>query len=425
MRYFISAMCVMSCLGMNACSVNPVTGKSQFSIMSASQEVAIGEKNYAVSQQQQGGVYSVDPELNLYVSMVGKKLAQVSDRKELPYEFVVLNSDVPNAWALPGGKIAINRGLLLLLEDESQLAAVIGHEIVHAAARHGATQMTQQAILGAGVQAVGMVSSSTQYGDLIGMGTNLGATAMQAKYGRSQELQSDKYGIQYMVRAGYDAHGAVELQETFVTLSEGSSSGLLSNLMASHPPSQERVDKNKEAAAAAPAGVRNRAAYQQAIAQIVKDKAAYDANNQAIKALSEQNYTSALSFSEQAIQKQPEEALFYITKGQIQLAQNNTAQAVQSFTSATRTNPDYFMSFLGLGLSQKAQGSLENAQISLERSVSLLPTQSAVYHLGELALASGNRDEAIGYFETAQQSGGDLGAAAEQHLSKLKMLTTP
>ena len=138
------------------CSVNPVTGKSQLSFISPQQEVAIGEKNYAPSRQSQGGDYYLDPALQTYIRGVGKKLAAVSDRPDLPYEFIVLNNRVPNAWALPGGKIAINVGLLVLLEDEAQLAAVLGHEIVHAAARHGATQMTTGTLANIGVAAVGV-----------------------------------------------------------------------------------------------------------------------------------------------------------------------------------------------------------------------------------------------------------------------------
>ena len=82
----------------------------------------------------------IDPELTKYVNEVGQRLAAVSDRK-LPYEFVVINNSVPNAWALPGGKIAVHRGLLIELNSEAELAAVLGHEIVHAAARHGAKGM--------------------------------------------------------------------------------------------------------------------------------------------------------------------------------------------------------------------------------------------------------------------------------------------
>jgi predicted Zn-dependent protease len=128
------------------CVINPVTGDRELALVSADQEIAIGEQQYAPSQQMQGGQYELDSELTSYVASVGQKLAAVSDR-DLPYEFVVLNSSVPNAWALPGGKIAVNRGLLNELNSEAELAAVLGHEIVHAAARHGALAMQRGLLL--------------------------------------------------------------------------------------------------------------------------------------------------------------------------------------------------------------------------------------------------------------------------------------
>jgi predicted Zn-dependent protease len=108
------------------CTINPVTGERELALVSAVDEVAIGEAQYVPSRQMQGGDYVREPELTRYVNDVGQRLAAVSDRA-LPYEFVVLNSSVPNAWALPGGKIAVNRGLLLELGSEAELAAVLGH----------------------------------------------------------------------------------------------------------------------------------------------------------------------------------------------------------------------------------------------------------------------------------------------------------
>jgi predicted Zn-dependent protease len=111
----------------------------------------------------QGGDYSLDPALTAYVAGVGQKLAAVSDRA-LPYEFVVLNSSVPNAWALPGGKIAVNRGLLMELQSEAELAAVLGHEIVHAAARHGALAMQRGILLQTAVLATQVAAQRSSYG---------------------------------------------------------------------------------------------------------------------------------------------------------------------------------------------------------------------------------------------------------------------
>ena len=191
------------------------------------------------------------PELTAYVNEVGQKLAAVADRK-LPYEFVVLNNPVPNAWALPGGKIAVNHGLLTELKNESELAAVLGHEIVHAAARHGAKAQERGTLLQAGLAAAQIGAAfggvDQNVAGLVLQGAGVGAQLVQQKYGREQELESDEYGMKYMKLAGYDPLGAVTLQETFVRLSQQQgqkATSWLEGLFASHPPSQERVDKNR------------------------------------------------------------------------------------------------------------------------------------------------------------------------------------
>ena len=137
-----SALAILFSLLACGCTVNPVTGKSELMLVSTADEVAIGREQYPLAIQMQGGRYQVDAQLSAYVSEVGQRLAAVSDR-ELPYQFVVVNDSVPNAWALPGGKIAVNRGLLAELDNEAELAALLGHEVVHAAARHGAAALTR------------------------------------------------------------------------------------------------------------------------------------------------------------------------------------------------------------------------------------------------------------------------------------------
>ena len=194
----------------SACAVNPVTGKREFTMVSESQEIELGTANYAFMQQAGGGEYDVDPILTEYVQGIGSKLAAVSDRP-LPYEFVVLNSSVPNAWALPGGKIAINRGLLTEINSEAELAAVLGHEIVHAAARHSARQMERGMLLQVAVVGTAIMTSDSDYSNLAMGGANVGAQLISQTYGRGAELESDLYGMRYMSSAGYDPQGAVVL----------------------------------------------------------------------------------------------------------------------------------------------------------------------------------------------------------------------
>src|ERR1044072_2096495 len=248
------AACCLFFAGLAGCGVNPVTGKQEIQFVSEAQELKLGEQNYAPMRQAEGGDFDVLPEPTAYVNEVGQKLAAVADRK-LPYEFVVLNSAVPSAWALPGGKIAVNRGLLTALQSEAELAAVLGHEIVHAAARHGAKAQERGTLLQVGLAAaqIGAAVSDvgTNVAGLVMQGAGVGAQLVQQKYGSDQELESDHYGMKYMKLAGYAPWGAVTLQETFVRLSQqegAKKQGWLDGLFASHPPSEERVEKKRATA---------------------------------------------------------------------------------------------------------------------------------------------------------------------------------
>lgn len=419
MRQLVRILLVTAALTTGACSTNPVTGDRELSLMSPAQEVALGEQNYEPYQQQQGGRYYVDPDLTNYVERVGQKLAAQSDR-DLPYEFVVINNGVPNAWALPGGKIAINRGLLALLENEAQLAAVLGHEIVHAAARHTAQQSTQGTLLGLGSAVAGIAARGSDYEQLIGLGTQLGGGAWQAKYSRDHELEADRYGVEYMTQAGYNPQGAVELQEKFLELSEGQTSNWLDNLFASHPPSQQRVEANRKLAQEyGTTGEIGREDFLAATEQLRQDSQAYDAHMKAQQALAKKDYDQAVDLANRAIKGQPEEAIFYHTKGQALAAQGQEREALQVFKKGTQQYPEYFMGHLGQGLMQLELEQYAEAQQSLERSVELLPTQVAVFQLGELELRQGDRRKALQYYQYAAQGGGEIAQAAQQRLSEL------
>ena len=367
-----------------ACTVNPVTGEKELSMLSQEQEIAIGEKQYQNSQQSQGGLYYLDPALQSYINDIGQQLARVSHRPDLPYEFVVLNSGVPNAWALPGGKLAINRGLLIHLDDEAELAAVLGHEIVHAAAGHGAAQMSQGQLLSIGAQLAAIASQIGGYGNLGGQAAQLGGAAWMAKYGRDDELESDAFGMEYMAKVGYDPQGAVELQQTFVRLSNNKQTDFVSGLFASHPPSQERVKANQRMAATLPAGKRNKDRYQQHIAQLKKDQPAYDAQEKAMKAIKDKKYDQAMILIERAIEVQPRESEFWEIKGQLLEHKKQFKQAEQAYSRAVDNNPDYFRPVLLRGLLRFEQGDHVAAAADLQHSYNILPTQIAADHLNKL-----------------------------------------
>lgn len=412
---------LFTCL-LTACVTNPVTGKKQFTTMSPEDEIAQGTQNYVPAQQMQGGQYQVDPQLTRYVQSVGNKLAAVSDRPNLPYEFVVLNNDVPNAWAMPGGKLAINRGLLVYLEDEAQLAAVLGHEIVHAAARHGAQQQTQGTLLGIGTLITGAVvaQKKPEYGILAVGAMAAGSQVWQAKYSRDHETESDVVGMKYMHKAGYDPQAAVELQQIFLKLQEGKEPGFLEGLFASHPPSQARIKANQQEATKYSGGVRNKAAYQRAIAQIRKDQPAYEKYQEAQKAAAKKNYIDALNLVDSAIAKQPRENLFWDMKGELLLRQEKPQEAITALSNAIERNPQYFKPYVFRGVAYQATKQHDKAEKDLLTSQRYLPTQLASYYLGEVYLSKGDRQKAAQYFQQVAQAGGDLGTAATKKLEAMQ-----
>ncbi len=409
----------------SGCAVNPVTGKRELTLVSEAQEISLGTENYAFMQQAGGGDYDTDPELTAYVQGIGSQLAAVSDRA-LPYEFTVLNSSVPNAWALPGGKIAINRGLLTELGSEAELAAVLGHEIVHAAARHSAQQMERGLLLQAAVLGTAIMSSDSDYAQLAVGGANVGAQLINQAYGRGAELEADEYGMRYMAAAGYDPRGAVSLQETFVRLSEGRRSDWLSGLFASHPPSQDRVVANRQTAAALPAGgILGEDRYREAMLTTRERKPAYDAYDEGRKALAEKNHALALQKAEEAISLFPGEAHFYGLRGDARYVDRKYDMAVDNYDIAIRRRGDFFQYYLQRGLANDKLGNDDAAVSDLTRSNELFPTAVAHEALGGIAARRGQKSLAIEHYSLVAGGSGPVAESARRSLVRLDLADNP
>lgn len=428
MSAWFSAMTAV--LLLSGCVVNPVTGKNEIGFISTEKQIQIGKANYVPAQQMQGGQYKVDPDLTAYVTGVGQKLAAQVDGTPLPYEFVVLNNSVPNAWAMPGGKIAVNRGLLTELSSEAELAAVLGHEIVHAAARHGAKSMERGMLLQGVLVAAAIGTRNQEYAGAMLGGAQIAAGLVTQKFGRDAERQSDLYGTRYMARAGYDPQAAVSLQETFVRLSEGRKSGWLEGLFASHPASQERVENNKALVAQLRAegfagGDLGADRYQRAVAQIRRDAPAYAAYDAARKAVQEKNLDAAATQVDKAISLQPREAQFHGLKGDIRRLQGRHNDAVRSYGEALGRDDGYFSYYLGRGVSRLALKERAGAKADLTASVNLLPTAVAYNELGRIAEADGNQDEAVRYYAAASKAQDETGQAALASLLRLDLPRQP
>lgn len=412
-------------LSVATCGVNPVTKKRELQLVSEEKEIAIGTQNYSPTRQSQGGDYVLDPELTAYVQSVGDKLAAVSDRK-LPYEYAVINDSVPNAWAMPGGKIAFNRGLLYELHSEAELAAVMGHEMVHAAARHGAQGMERGILLQGAMVAVGIGAQNTDYANLIVGGAQVGAQLVNSKYGRDAESESDLYGMQYMKKAGYDPTAAVTLQETFVRLSEGRKSNFIEGLFASHPPSPERVAANKATLAKVGAsGEWGKEIYAKKTAKLRATQGAYKAYDDAVKALSEKNVDKAKTLVSQAIAIEPKEARFQELLGDIALTQKKPQEALAFYDKAIKMQPDYFKPHIQSGIALFNMGKKTEAEPFLKRANQLLPTAPGHALLGQLAEDRGDINGALQHYQVAASSNSDIGKDAIARAVKIDLPRNP
>ena len=403
------------------CSVNPVTGKEELLLVSEAQEFAIGREQYVPAQQAQGGPYVADPGVAAYVRKVGMKLTRVSDRPDLPYEFVVLNNSVPNAWALPSGKIAVNRGLLVELENEAQLAAVLGHEIVHAAARHSAKRLQQSMLISLSMAGLGIALQDNDMRDILVGGAGLGASLALAKYSREHELESDHYGTLYMVRAGYDPQAAVDLQKIFVRLSAARQSGWLDGLFASHPPSEERVAENQALVnkLGNPGGFVGKAEYERAMKHLKAARVAYERYDTGIKLLRQKAWQPALDKARAAQVIEPKEALFYQLEAEALRGLNQPDKALTAYNKAVSLNREYFALYLGRAELLKAMGRNAEARRDYEAANRLLPTSVAHLALGELALQRGDRQTAVAHLQVAAQAQGTDGERARKLLADL------
>lgn len=224
-------------------SINPVTGEKQRVSLSPEQEIAMGVQSAPQMAAEFGGEYG-DPKVQNAIKTIGNKLVQSTQAAQSPYRFdfhVLADPQTVNAFALPGGQIFITVGLLKRLENEHQIAGVLGHEIGHVINRHSAEHMSKQGLLQGIVQGVAVGTSdggmgTTQIAQYVGSIVNM-------KFGRDDELESDKYGLHYMYEAGFQPEQMIRVMEI---LNEASGGQRQSEFASSHPSPENRITKIKE-----------------------------------------------------------------------------------------------------------------------------------------------------------------------------------
>ena len=228
----------------SSCARNPVTGKKELSLMSESQEIALGkESDPAIISQ--FGLYN-NQTLQDFINQKGKEMAAISHRPNLPYEFKILDSPVVNAFAVPGGYVYFTRGIMGHFNNEAEFAGVLGHEIGHITAKHGARQQRDQ-LLGQILLIGGLIVSKDlrEFADVAQQGLGL----LFLKFSRDHETESDKLGVDYSTKIGYDARQMAGFFKTLKKL--GGEDGRMPTFLSTHPDPGDRFNNVNNLAAEA------------------------------------------------------------------------------------------------------------------------------------------------------------------------------
>ena len=331
------------------CAANPVTGRNQLMLVSEAQEIQMDRQH---SPHQYSADYGLaqDPQLQSYLDQTGKRLTAATHRPQMPYAFHVVNAVYVNAYAFPGGSIAATRAILLQLDNEAQLAALLGHELGHINARHTAEIMSKSILtntLVGGLAAT--VEAGTGFGGLAGQLGSLGSGILLAHYSRDNERQADALGLQYMVASGYGAEGMVGLMEMLNALSKDHSSAA-STLFATHPMSDERyrtavreVDTTYPGAKGKPL---HRERYLDHTAGLRNIKGAIDSMQKGEAAMAKKDYAQAETHLDTALKQTPRDYTGLMLMAQCQMAQEKSSEAQVYLTKAREAYPEEAQSYL-------------------------------------------------------------------------------
>jgi predicted Zn-dependent protease len=394
----------------SGCATNPVTGKRMFTLVGEQTEI---QQDREAAPHQFSADYGPvqDAELNAYIDRVGRGVAAVSHRPNMPYSFRAVNAVYVNAYTFPGGSVAITRGMLLEIDNEAELAAVLGHETGHVNARHTAQAMSwgmvaQLAVAGATAYAGRKGENAAALAAGLG---SLGSGALLARYSRDNEREADALGLEYMVRAGHNPQGMVDLMELLRGLSKHNP-GAVEMLFATHPMSEERyatatakVDRLDPATRGLPA---NRDAYQDRTRKLRAIKPAIVAMQNGETALAAGKLDEAAGQFGRALQAAPDDYAGLLLMAKCRLAGKKADEARRYAVAAQKVYPQEAQAWHVGGMAALAQKQFEAAYESFARYERILPGNvNTTFFKGYSLEGAGRRDDAAGCYASFLRSG--------------------
>lgn len=358
-REFMRWTAASAAVGLAGCATNPVSGEKQLMLISERQEIAMDQEHSPVQFSTDYGVCS-DDDLNLYIDDVGRSLSDLSHRPEMPYSFRAVNATHANAYAFPGGTIAVTRGLLVRMEDEAELAAVLGHEISHVCWRHTGARMSVATLVSLALAGVSAYAASRDQkaGVISRILGSVAAGALLAHYSREDEREADATGMEYMTRAGYDARGMIGLMEVLESLHDRKPN-VLELMFASHPMSSERLATARQSAFTtyhkSADGKRNKEKFMDSTAGLRKMKPALDEMEKGRAAIGEDKNKAAMECFETAVKMAPEDYCARIMAAECCLTRRNLAEGMDYIKAARELD------------AQEPRSYVVSAMINLER----------------------------------------------------------
>lgn len=238
-----------SALLLQACATAPETGRRQLLMVDSAQETQLGLS--AFEKKKAGTPISRDQQANAQLQSVGKRIASVVRMPDARWEFVLFDAKEPNAFALPGGKVGVNTGILPITKDDAGLATVVAHEIGHVSAHHGAERMSQGMAMQVGGALLSVAMAAAGYGGPAqDLATNayglVGQVGVLLPYSRVQESEADRIGLLYMARAGYDPREAIAFWQRFQAYNSRRGGGRAPEFLSTHPLDETRINQLKE-----------------------------------------------------------------------------------------------------------------------------------------------------------------------------------
>jgi predicted Zn-dependent protease len=364
-REFLWLSAISSAGLMTGCAVNPVTGKSQLMFVSEDQEIAIDRKN---SPHQFSSDYGPvqDQELNKYLDDTGRMISRQTHRPSMPYSFRAVNATYVNAYAFPGGSIACTRGILLEMENEAELAALLGHELGHVNARHTAEQMSKGTITSlilTGVSAYAEQQSSNLAELTTGLG-NIAAGALLAKYSRDNEREADSLGMRYMVQSNYSPEGMVGLMDILRSMSKRKPNAI-ETMFSTHPMSDERYQTVVNAAAGKYRSAKgyplNRDRYMDHTVRLRAKRGAIEEMQNGEKAMGQKRFSDAEAHFQKALKLAPDDYAGLMMMSKCMLAQLKFTGAERYAEKAQEVYPEEAQAYQISGISRLQQEDFDGA----------------------------------------------------------------